>query len=78
MRDLENTPGRKVSQIIQLVLFLLLTLLGAILLAYRQYKRGKGDSQGAVWGIAGGAASLMGVPLQLAGLGQSQFQFWIK
>ena len=46
MRDLENTPGRKVSQIIQLVLFLL-SLLGAILLAYRQYKRGKGDSQGA-------------------------------
>ncbi|MGA7605302.1 MAG: site-2 protease family protein, partial [Anaerolineales bacterium] len=30
------------------------------------------------WGIAGGAASLMGVPLQLAALGQSQFQFWIK
>lgn len=30
------------------------------------------------WGIAGGAASLMGVPLQLAFLGQSQFQFWIK
>ncbi len=30
------------------------------------------------WGIAGGVASLMGVPLQLAFLGQSQFQFWIK
>ena len=30
------------------------------------------------WGIAGGAASLLGVPLQLAALGQSQFQFWIK
>jgi Zn-dependent protease len=30
------------------------------------------------WGIAGGIASLMGVPLQLAFLGQSQFQFWIK
>ena len=30
------------------------------------------------WGIAGGTASLMGVPLQLAALGQSQFQFWIK
>jgi Zn-dependent protease len=30
------------------------------------------------WGIAGGAASLMGVPLQLAFLGQSQFQFWVK
>ena len=30
------------------------------------------------WGIAGGVASLMGVPLQLAVLGQSQFQFWIK
>ena len=30
------------------------------------------------WGIAGGVASLMGIPLQLAFLGQSQFQFWIK
>ena len=30
------------------------------------------------WGIAGGVASLMGVPLQLAFLGQSLFQFWIK
>ena len=46
MRDLEDTPGRKASQMIQVVL-LLLILLGAMLLAYRQYKRGKGDRQGA-------------------------------
>jgi Zn-dependent protease len=30
------------------------------------------------WGISDAVASLMGVPLQLAFLGLSQFQFWIK
>ena len=30
------------------------------------------------WGISDAIASLMGVPLQLAFLGQSLFQFWIK
>ena len=30
------------------------------------------------WGVSDAIASLMGVPLQLAFLGLSQFQFWIK
>ena len=46
MRPFQDTPGRKIAQTVQLVLFLLI-FVAASLLAYRQYKLGKGDRQGA-------------------------------
>ena len=46
MRPFQQTTGRKIGQIVQVTLFLLV-LFGAALLARRQYKRGKGDVQGA-------------------------------
>jgi serine/threonine-protein kinase len=46
MKPFEDTPGRKIAGMVQVVLFVLI-LIGAALLAYRQYKRGKGDRQGA-------------------------------
>jgi hypothetical protein len=47
MRPFEETPGRKIAQVVQVVLFLLVVF-GAAALARRHYKRGKGDRQGAV------------------------------
>ena len=46
MRPFEQKHGRKVAQIADLILFLA-GLLGAALLARRQYKQGKGDRQSA-------------------------------
>jgi hypothetical protein len=46
MRPFEDAPGRKLGQIIEVTLSLLV-LSGAAWLARRQYKRGKGDVQGA-------------------------------
>jgi hypothetical protein len=46
MRPFQETPGTKISQIINLTLFVLV-LVGAAVLARYQYKRGKSDRQGA-------------------------------
>src|ERR1022692_83155 len=46
MRPFEETPGKKVAQVVSLTLFLLV-LVGASALARYQYKRGKSDRQGA-------------------------------
>lgn len=50
MRPFEETRGRKVGQLVEVVLFLLIVF-GTAALARRQYKRGKGDRQGA-WRLA--------------------------
>ncbi len=46
MRPFQETPGRKIGEIVEVCLSLLI-LFGAVLLAHRQYKRGKGDVHGA-------------------------------
>ena len=46
MRPLEVTPGRKIGQGFELILFVVV-LGGAAALARRQYKQGRGDRQGA-------------------------------
>ncbi len=46
MRRFEQTRAEKIGQIVQMCLFMLI-LTGAAALARRQYKRGKGDRQGA-------------------------------
>lgn len=47
MRPFEETRRGKIGQVVQVTLFLLVVF-GAAALARRQYKRGKGDRQGAV------------------------------
>jgi serine/threonine protein kinase len=46
MRPLDETPSRKIGQVVELIVFLSI-LVGASALARRQYKQGRGDRQGA-------------------------------